>query len=54
MLADFDTSFFDLQDDGDAYQDNPMHYMISRDSPEDANGGRYPPVSQSHTFKVQT
>jgi hypothetical protein len=46
VLADFDTAFFDLQDDGDEYQDNPTHYML-RDKGVDATlGARYPPVSQ--------
>jgi hypothetical protein len=48
MVADFDTSFFALQGEGDDYQDNPYHYTFIADpagSGEEAPA-RYPPVSR--------
>ncbi|KAF9692864.1 hypothetical protein EKO04_009106 [Ascochyta lentis] len=41
VLADFDTAFFDLQDEDDEYQDNPLHYMCSGSNLPLA--ARYPP-----------
>lgn len=43
-LADFDSSFFDLQSDGDDYADNPWFYLFSAQiSDMPGAGGRYPP-----------
>ncbi|KAH6625333.1 kinase-like domain-containing protein [Boeremia exigua] len=58
VLADFDTAFWDLQNDDDEYQDNPLHYMCSDSTPELA--ARYPPETSwafqthSHTLTKQT
>ncbi|KAJ4317772.1 hypothetical protein N0V94_004770 [Neodidymelliopsis sp. IMI 364377] len=43
VLADFDTAFFDLQDDGDEYQDNPTHYMLRNKGSDATLSARYPP-----------
>ncbi|KAJ4363495.1 hypothetical protein N0V83_009790 [Neocucurbitaria cava] len=47
LLADFDASFFSLQNNTDAYQDNPYHYCAKSvpEDPEDevATDGRYAP-----------
>lgn len=46
VLADFDAAFFDLQQPGDTYQDNPMHYVMHReDQNAERQGGRNPPES---------
>jgi hypothetical protein len=47
IIADFDLSFFDLQSEGDIYQDNPFHYSLSympHSGKESDSGGRNPPV----------
>ena len=44
---------FGLQDGNDEYQNNPPHYLIDREEPDDAQGGRYPPVSNLYALVVQ-
>jgi hypothetical protein len=45
-VADFDTSFFDLQSEGDDYQDNPYDYADEKHPLRSgASAPRYPPVS---------
>ncbi|KAL6711566.1 hypothetical protein ACN47E_004500 [Coniothyrium glycines] len=56
-IADFDSSFFELQDGDDTYQDNPFHYHIKDkpqedDEPEGKVDGRYPPESFSNFWKT--
>jgi hypothetical protein len=57
FIADFDGSFFDLQDEDDEYQDNPVNYQhkpfpeeeqIEADIPK--VDGRYPPVRPPSFF----
>ena len=47
VMTDFDTSLFDLQDEHDPYQDNPVHYTfpwpIDDDRDEDGARGRCSP-----------
>jgi serine/threonine protein kinase len=55
-LADFDQSFFSLQEDPDAYQDNPTHYVsqgLIRDGIDNPDSGRYAPELFDNFYRIE-